>query len=68
MLSAYQSAEVALRGTTKVKLSGQVAESTHRRMSNGEPHTSQVRLGRRRRLRLRLRRRRRRGRIVEARG
>ena len=36
MLSAYHSAEVALRGTTKVKLSGHVAESTHRRMSNGD--------------------------------
>ena len=43
MLSAYHKAEVALRGTTKVKFNGQVAESAHRRMSNGELHTSQVR-------------------------
>ena len=41
-MAVYHSAEVALRGTTKVKLSGQVAESTHRRMSNGEPHTSRA--------------------------
>ena len=39
-VTAYHRADVALRGKTKVKLSGHVAESTQSRMSKGEPHTS----------------------------